>query len=299
MEDSDLVSSTCNNKLNMTQPLFSILVANYNNGRFFKDCYDSIMLQTYTDWEVIIVDDCSTDNSLEIITQLTEGDSRFKLFVNDKNEGCGYTKRRCLEKAEGELVGFLDPDDALTLNAVEAMVCMHEKHSEASLVHSNFVFCDEMLRERRVVKGQYREEQEYLKTNLYIHAFISFKLSAYRQTEGINPCLRRSVDQDLYYKLEEIAPFVYLDKVLYKYRIHIGGISTTTNELKATAWHLYVLIDTCKRRNESVEDILPIHMANRNYNVGKMVLKPLRLLRGVLSQIKTKLGSLFRIPHFH
>ena len=92
--------------------LFSILVANYNNGHFFQDCYQSILSQTYTNWEVIIVDDCSTDESVSVIKQIIGVDDRFKLIENTKNYGCGYTKNKCVQNAKGDILGFLDPDDS-------------------------------------------------------------------------------------------------------------------------------------------------------------------------------------------
>src|SRR5665647_1920850 len=124
---------------------FSILIANYNNGRFFKDCYDSIINQTYSNWEAIIVDDHSTDTSVELINAIIKADASFKLYENEKNYGCGYTKRKCAELATGEICGFLDPDDTIMPNAVELMVNAHLNHSEVSLVHSNFYFCNEFL----------------------------------------------------------------------------------------------------------------------------------------------------------
>ncbi len=260
----------------MTDPLFSILIANYNNGRFFEDCYNSIIAQTNKNWEAIIVDDCSTDDSVKTIEKFIEGDARFRLFVNESNKGCGYTKRRCAEKAKGELAAFLDPDDVIMPTAVEAMVKKHEEHPEASLVHSNLLHCDENLKERFINKPKCKDFGNYLKTVHHIFPFASFKTQKYLDTEGIAPELKRAVDQDLYYKLEETGKFVYLDNTLYKYRIHGGGISTGENELKAKAWHYLAIVDACKRRNESVEDILPIYIANRNYKVGEMLLKPLR-----------------------
>src|SRR5690348_14143366 len=102
--------------------LFSLLIANYNNGRFFKDCHDSIIAQTYNNWEAIIIDDGSTDHSVEVIKNITGKDARFKFYRNDKNYGCGYTKRRCVELATGDVCAFLDPDDALLPEALEQMV---------------------------------------------------------------------------------------------------------------------------------------------------------------------------------
>ena len=70
----------------------SIIVAIYNDGHFFKDCYRSIIAQTYQNWECIIVDDQSTDNSVELIQNLIGDDFRFKLYINKENKGVGFTE---------------------------------------------------------------------------------------------------------------------------------------------------------------------------------------------------------------
>ena len=62
----------------MSQKLFSILIANYNNGKYFEDCYKSIITQTHENWEVIIVDDASTDDSVVVIKKINGEDARFK-----------------------------------------------------------------------------------------------------------------------------------------------------------------------------------------------------------------------------
>src|SRR6218665_714046 len=102
--------------------LFSILIAHYNNYNYFLDCYKSILEQTYQNFEVILVDDHSTDDSFDKIKELTKDDSRFRLFRNDMNKGVGYTKRRCAENASGEICGFVDPDDAIAETALEELL---------------------------------------------------------------------------------------------------------------------------------------------------------------------------------
>ena len=109
----------------MNSALFSVLIANYNNGQYLQDAIDSILCQTYTDWEVVIVDDGSTDNSKEIYRQY-EQNSRFHIVYNEQNRGCGYTKWRCVEEAHGEICGFLDPDDVLMSDALEKMEKVHD-----------------------------------------------------------------------------------------------------------------------------------------------------------------------------
>ena len=112
-------------------PLFSVLIANYNNGKYLLEAIESVKAQTYTQWEVVLVDDGSTDNSRELYSML-EQDSRIHVFYNEENKGCGYTKHRCAELAQGEFCGFLDPDDVLLPKALEVAVNAFHAHPQAS-----------------------------------------------------------------------------------------------------------------------------------------------------------------------
>ena len=139
-----------NNNNNNNNNSFSILIANYNNGRFFKECYDSIIAQTYQNWEAIIVDDYSSDNSVEEIKKIVGEDSRFKIYTNETNSGVGFTKKKCIELANGEICGFVDPDDAISENALEIMTALHKENKNISLIYSNFIYCDENLKITRI-----------------------------------------------------------------------------------------------------------------------------------------------------
>ncbi len=241
----------------MENPLFSILIANYNNGSFFKDCYESILAQTYTHWEVIIVDDASTDDSVTVIKNMIGNDARFKLYANLENKGCGYTKRRCVEQATGKLCAFLDPDDAITSEALQVMVVEHEKHPDASVIYSNLYFCDQYLNIQYERKSKIIENSNpyFFDFEGNVSAFLSFKKKLYNKTEGINSYLQRAVDRDLLFILYEIGPCFLLDRAMYKYRIHGNGISTNLNENKAYFWFWVAIIDAAKRRNVNIENL--------------------------------------------
>ncbi len=238
-------------------PLFSILIANYNNGKFFQDCYNSIIAQNYDNWEVIIVDDGSTDNSVDVIQKMIGEDSRFHFFENSENKGCGYTKRKCVELANGELCGFLDPDDALTEEALSVMVSEHVNRKEATIIYSNLYWCNELLETQRENKSKQIENEDpyFFDFDGRINHFLSFKKSLYNKTLGIDPYLQRAIDKDLVLKLYEVGPCYYVDKTLYKYRVHSGGISMTTNQDKAFYWYWVTIIDAARRRNINIEDI--------------------------------------------
>lgn len=241
----------------MGNPLFSILIANYNNGKFFQDCYNSIMAQTYSHWEVIIVDDASTDNSVAIIKKIIGEDTRFKVYENPENKGCGFTKRKCAELATGEICAFLDPDDAITEEALAIMVAEHEKFPKASMVYSKHYFCDENLKIDTTRESQQVENHKpfYFDFDGYIHHFLSYKKEYYDKTVGIEAYLLRAVDRDLILKLYEVGAAFFIDKALYKYRIHKNGISTNNNQDKAYFWYWVTIIDAAKRRKVNIENL--------------------------------------------
>lgn len=242
--------------------LFSILIAQYNNGQYFADCYHSIIAQTYPNWEVIIVDDCSTDDSMEQMKKLIGVDARFKLYQNDKNEGCGFTKRRLAELATGEICGFLDPDDVITEDAVSRMIENHIQNPEISIVYSDCIFCDDKLSKIHVIKSKPVNSNDPFFINYYaeIFAWTTFKKKFYDKTSGINAALKRAVDQDLVLRLYEVGEVIHLPETLYHYRQHEGGISTMSNRGKAKYWHWMVIMDAAKRRGVNYEQYFAEHV---------------------------------------
>ncbi|MDR6464082.1 glycosyltransferase [Chryseobacterium sediminis] len=248
---------------------FSILIANYNNGHFFEKCCQSLVAQTETDWEAVILDDGSADDSLEVIKKIIGNDSRFKIYQNDQNRGIGYTKRRLIELAQSEICGFLDPDDALAPHALEIVLKTHSEYPEAGLVYSNFVRCDENLTPLSVHKAKQiiALDQAYYNFNAEISHFVTFKKKIYEKTSGIDPFLKIAEDKDWYMKMCEIAPVKYIDEDLYLYRIHDSGISTTKNAEKALFWHWVALIKMAERRNINVEDLfLQSYVPKKKYD---------------------------------
>lgn len=230
------------------EPLFSVLIANYNNAQYLKEAISSIASQTYKNWEIIFVDDCSEDNSIELIKSIKN--LNVNIYKNPENKGCGFTKSAAAGYANGEILGYLDPDDALTNDALAAMVEQHLKFPSASLVSSSHYICSpELAIEREAYAAEKIPEGEsYLSYGKGITHFVSFKKTYYDRTIGINENLKRSVDQDLYYKLEEVGETVFLNRPLYYYRIHERGISTFNNLSKSRYWFVKVKQEAFERR---------------------------------------------------
>lgn len=231
---------------------FSILVANFNNGKFFKTCYDSLLLQTYYNWEVIILDDCSTDDSKNIIKKIIGSDHRFKLYENNKNYGVGFTKAKLIELAKGDICGFVDPDDAISPDALSSSINTFKKNHDIVLTYSRFVKCDENLNPihiSKISKKIINYDPYFFNCPVQIVNFVTFRKKIYNDTSKIDTSLKIAEDQDLYLKLYEKGKFKFINKVHYYYRMHEGGISQNANKEKSKEYFAKVIFNTIKRRN--------------------------------------------------
>jgi glycosyltransferase involved in cell wall biosynthesis len=254
----------------------SILIANYNNGKYFEACWNSLIHQSYTNFEIIMVDDCSTDDSVAIIEKITARDERVKFFKNDSNKGCGYTKRRCAELAQGEFLCFVDPDDYLAQSALSVVVNRIQQEPAVALVYSNFQRINEQGEQvgKRTFRAIENKNTSFFNLNGAVSHFALFRKSAYQKTTGINPILQRAVDQDLYLKLYEVGDVVGIDVILYFYRVHGGGISTGNNEMKADFWHWKVILDAADRRSVNCEQLFEErYVFRRDYTILKKELE--------------------------
>ena len=284
------------------QPLFSVLIANYNNGKYLMEAIESVRQQTYTNWEIILVDDASTDNSKALYQELGK-DPRIHIYYNEQNMGCGYTKRRCAEFANGEICGFLDPDDALIKDALQVMVNEHCKHPEASLINSTCYIADADMQiiSKSTYACQIPPDSSFLEYGYGISHFATFKKNYYNKTIGIRMDFKRAVDHYLYYLLEEAGDVVFVDIPLYIYRQGTGNnISIgVLNMHKALCWDMLAMADACKRRNISIDDCAfarvlyemdniaqetswkkEIEIRNsKTYRLGAFLLKPMKELK--------------------
>lgn len=230
---------------------FSILIAHYNNYLYFTECYDSILKQTYHDYEIILVDDCSVDDSYQKIIELTRDNPQIKVFRNEENQGVGFTKKRCIEFATGEICGFVDPDDTLTENALQVIVENYDKNDV--VVYSQFYVCDPQLKPVKIFphsRAIKNSDKNFFNVFFEATHFFTFKREAYYKTSGINVDLTSAVDQDLYLKLYETGNFKFVKIPLYYYRVHDKGVSqeSSKKEKLHRNWHQTIL-DTTKRRN--------------------------------------------------
>jgi len=118
--------------------LVSIIIPTYNTEKFIGDTLQSVQNQTYQNWEMILVDDASTDRTVSVIEEFAKNDSRIKLFKLEKNSGNGFARNIAVEKAVGKYIAYLDADDLWFSNKLEKQIGF----LKANNLHFTFSFYD-------------------------------------------------------------------------------------------------------------------------------------------------------------
>lgn len=129
----------------MMKPLISCIVGIYNGERFLKQQIESILAQTYSHLEIIIVDDASTDQSYAIALQFASQDPRIKVYKNEYNVGIVPNFLKGTSLASGNYICFCDQDDAWQKDKIQMLHAEFDKHQNATLVYSDLEVCDENL----------------------------------------------------------------------------------------------------------------------------------------------------------
>ncbi|MGE0636652.1 MAG: glycosyltransferase family 2 protein [Bacteroidia bacterium] len=211
------------------EPLVSINMAAYNAGNYIAEAIQSVLSQTYQNWELIIINDCSSDNTAAKIAEFT--DPRIKVFHNDLNEGIVYTRNRALHYSTGKYISVLDADDVYLPEKLSVQVDFLENHQNYGLVGSAFRFIDENSKQISDVKCWYAKAEFLpailLFNNYFVHSSTLFLTSLakdllYRPlVRGYSPC----EDYRLITEIAQTHKVYIINKELVHYRQHSVSIS--------------------------------------------------------------------------
>lgn len=218
-------------------PEVSIITPCYNSSKFLQQTIDSVLNQTFTDWEWLITDDKSTDNSVEIIRKVN--DERIKLTVAEKNGGAGHARNLSLEKATGRFITFLDADDFWEPNFLEEMVSFMKKEN-AELAYSNYSRCDENLIPKI---DDFKADKNVTFNNLLKTCRLSLLSSMYdsqRVGKEFFPERSKREDHVMWLNLLKKIPVGKpLPKTMAKYRMHASSISRKKTNIMLDQYLVY------------------------------------------------------------
>ncbi|MDD5606820.1 MAG: glycosyltransferase [Candidatus Pacebacteria bacterium] len=206
----------------------SIIMSVYNGENFLNESIQSILNQVFKDFEFIIINDCSTDSSLNIIKKYAKKDKRVIIIENKKNLGLTKSLNKGLELAKGKYIARQDADDVASPRRLEKQYNFLEKNEDVFLVGSGAINIDEkgnVLNTRKAIADPNKIALELPKNNCIYHSSIMYRNNGqylYREK------FPYSQDYDLYLRIlsdgEQIAS---LEEPLIKYRINSGAISWT------------------------------------------------------------------------
>ena len=218
-------------------PEISIITPCYNSSKFLNDTIQSVLSQTFTDWEWLITDDHSSDHSVEIINKIK--DPRIKLTVVEENAGAGQARNLSLEKASGRYITFLDADDYWEPNFLEEMVTFMKTH-HTELAYSNYSRCDENLVPSI---GDFKADKEITFDNLLKTCRLSLLSSMYdseRVGKEYFPVGSKREDHVMWLNLLKKIPVGKpLPKTMAKYRMHSTSISRKKTNIMKDQYLVY------------------------------------------------------------
>jgi teichuronic acid biosynthesis glycosyltransferase TuaG len=220
--------------------LISIITPSYNSKKFIKETINSVISQTYENWEMIIVDDKSKDDSIEFIKELIKNENRIRLIVLDQNIGAAMARNKALEVAKGRYIAFLDSDDIWLPKKLEIQLDFM-KNNDYPISFTSYEAIDENSKSNdhiiRAVESLNLEQ--YLKNTIigFSTSMINKELIK-EELKFLNIRIRQ--DTNLWITLLKQGYIAYgVDEVLAKYRVHSNSISA--NKIKAAkgVWNLY------------------------------------------------------------
>jgi len=211
---------------------FSVIMANHNRDKYIDAAIKSVLTQTYRNFELIIVDDYSTDHSRDVIDRHIGHQKITHAVYLSEMVSTAAAKDHGISLATGDVCCIVDSDDILNINALSVLSRYWSGNiNNYSLAYSRQLKIDDDGDALYVPRWITNIPQG--KTNLEvdkIHHLASFPTKKYIEIGGMNRNLWRTDDKDLYYRLEEVGDIMFINHVLYKHRIHPGGVSADVLE---------------------------------------------------------------------
>lgn len=261
--------------------LVSIIMPSYNTGKFIAESIASVAAQTYTDWELIVVDDASTDNTDEVVQRVIQGEQksechpersisgvegsnseeRIRYLKNDRNRGAAYSRNRALREAKGKWIAFLDSDDLWAPEKLEKQIAFMTKNGYA-FSYTRYEEIDENGKSTGTIVGG---PKHITKTGMFNYCWPGCLTVMYdREVVGDIQIaeIQKNNDYAMWLKICRKADCFLLDENLARYRKRSGSISHHSY-MALVKWH-YKLY----REVEGMNPVVSLFNTGRNLFFG-------------------------------
>ena len=270
----------------MCQPLVSIIIPTYNVEKYIEQAIDSILNQTYSNLEILVIDDCSTDNTVQMVKSKYSKNQKIRLYEKSQNLGPANSRNIGIKQAKGKYIALLDGDDYYIQDKIEKQVRVLERNQDLALC-STFLKCIGL--KNNVIKFKINhsdiKDQQLLGCPI-AHAAVMFRATFLKENNLFyNENLRFSEDYELFIRMiEKGGKFLTIPEALYMYRISGNQASFIKSDNKILKnekqWeisknlHYQVLSKLIDENSELYDkkfvDALLIHQVIRNYDDLKL-----------------------------
>ncbi len=233
----------------MKEPEVTVLMAVHNDGRYIKKAVQSIMDQTFEDFEFLIIDDGSSDDSIEILKGFN--DPRIRLISNEKNMGFTRTLNRGLSLARGRYIARMDADDLSLPTRLQEQVAFVKKNPSYGLVGTSYRYIDEQGRqiiEKKLARTNREIKKALLKTNQFAHASVMFTAQAIETVGPYRDFFTYSQDYDLFLRISEKFHVYNIPAILMEWRVRLNSASVKYRTLQQRFAQIALLCSLERRK---------------------------------------------------
>lgn len=218
--------------------MVTVVTPTYNSADFIAITIESVRAQTFTDWEMIIVDDCSDDITVNIVNEYTNLDPRIRLIRLAKNSGAAVSRNAAIHAAEGRYISFLDSDDRWLSHKLETQLAFIREHG-AAFVFSAYKKVCESGQDLGVVGVPATVSYRKLLKSCYIGCLTAmYDTSKLGKVEM--PLIRKRQDLGLWLRLLKLTPIAYgQQEILATYTMRSDSISSNKRSASAYQWKIY------------------------------------------------------------
>jgi len=241
--------------IKMKNPKVTVLMSVYNGEKYLREAVDSILGQTFKDFEFLIINDGSTDKTGEILKSYN--DPRIKIINNEKNIGLTKSLNTGLRLARGEYIARQDADDISLPTRLEKELKFLEQNSNVALVGTDYLFINEKGKVFHVVRclnGRRKLKEKLLEGNQFGHGSVMMRKECIHRVGTYREEFRFAQDYDFYLRLVEVYDVANISEPLYKWRINISSVSVTKKVLQDR--YALLAIELAKQRKRFGKDKL-------------------------------------------
>lgn len=223
--------------------LISIITPTYNSGRFIAETIESVRNQTYQNWEMIIVDDCSTDETKKVVEEYIQQDNRIKYYLLEQNSGAAVARTKAMELASGAYMAFLDSDDLWPKDKLERQLTFMKTNNYAFSCTAYEQIDEAGNRINKTIKTKTKTSYNGVLLSCPVgNSTVMYNVT--KLGKFVVPNIRKRNDDALWLQMLKKEKYIYgMPDVLMQYRIRSNSISSNKIDLVKYHWYLYRKIE--------------------------------------------------------